>query len=259
MGDLNTARWTVEQERQLWEEEEEFNRNTTIRYKISKADRYSNITRPELQISFDQFAQKKDSDQLRKIRGGTLYDEIVLGSIGTDLEAEANMLSSCGGSEGRLLHLIGQDSLPQLNKKMIRTLTLFASKASVDLQIILRKFLFHHKQFWRILFAMRQTKYAQIVSCSLQDIGAIGETFSIDEFTSKQFSLEFLKFIISNNSEVENKKALPLVDTLAIMKNYGLQSEIPLNLIWRSIETTVKDLVEYVKSEEISDHIKISI
>ena len=255
MEATDTHKWTVKQERRLLEQEERFNMKTATNLGISKWDDHSESTRPDLQVSFDQFRQKKDTEKLRKVKGSTPFDEIAFFNIATQQEATTCILSRFSAIESKLFHLHGASSFPPMSKKMVRATTMAFSQASKELQVILREFKFPHKHFWRILLSMRHIDYSQFISCHLHDIKAIDGAV-VDSFDTNQASLELLKFFNEEGTQ-DKKGVLLLLDTLVALQRMGPKPRNPLRLYVNQIEASKKELMDYVESEGISNAIKI--
>ena len=259
MEKYDVQSWTVEKERQLYEDELEINWKISTSWVLSK-DAYSLSERKSvvsIYYIYQYFWQRKLAQKISKLRSDIKYDDWVLKTLTNKQDIVAGILENCEGSENKRIKLSGDRTIPRLNSKFIDAFTFAWTRASADTKISLQKFWLSHKQFWRMIFAMRHIKQIKMYSCRLIEVKAIHDEFHIIGFSPTDISFIFSEFISIDATSDKNEAYVPLIKTLWNLqkKNIGLKDDICLDLTLCSVND--KSFWYNLKEEDISNGLKI--
>ena len=145
-----------------------------------------------------------------KIKSSVIHDYIININALNKQDVNTKILLNHDWSRNERLHFEGSSEIPWLSKKLLRAFIVLCSQISSYSEQTLKNFQLQHKQFWRIIFWLRNIKNIRIVNCSLYGINKINSGFWIDVFTPTQINLFSWSFMFEDGimSESDCQKSV---------------------------------------------------
>ena len=236
---LEKAVWTVEQERQLWEDEQDINIHIAASIGIPSLSWHKVKPDSELWIylKFDDYTCQKQTQKLGKIRNKVMYHTLSFASVPRNQDSISSILLNYDGSKSKSLNIGLVGKFPLMRKQFIQSIIIAWSQAPKDFTFWLQKFQFTHKQFWRIILAARHIKYILTFRCQLHDIRAIQGRMSLCKVNFIEISLASSIFISHNESIDKNDCVISIINTLMNIKQTATKSrrQIHLKINWTNL------------------------
>ena len=252
MEKYDVQSWTVEKERQLYEDELQINWEISVSYDLSKGTFFRSVGKSLVSIYYiyPWFWQRKQAQKICKLKSNIKYDNWILKIITNKQDIVDGILENCEGSESMRITLSGDKNIPQLTRKFFNAFMFAWTRASANLKISLSNFWLLHKQFWRMTFAMRHINQIQMHSCRLIELRWIHDKFQIIGFSPTDISFIFSQFISSKTTFDKKEACLLLIESLQDLQEKIIQPKGALYLSLNLLSTNKGSSRYYVRQEK---------
>ena len=253
MNSWHTHQWTVQQEIDLLEHEE----NLIIRIVTNVGIRRIKFHehKPDWEIwvrlDFADYWNWKKAEKLSKIRNKVMYNELRFINISSKQEVISDILLNYAGIKNNSLYLYSS-TLKRLGKQLMRSIIIAWYQSRRKFLLFLKRFQLTHKQLWRIIFAARHITHIRAHFCQLDNIREIETGVYLEKFNTTEVSLYSWNFVSQDDSIDNNESVIPIINTLSNMKQMGSDSKNPLLLKLIHKDLDMKSMKDKLSAETVN-------